>query len=112
MKTWLKLITLAAVLALAVPPPAEAVPALTISTISVSTTTARSANLGAGLPHVVYCTVAVYFRYGDSTVTATTADVPLDAAATWTDKTTMGKTYVSFITASGSGSCYVKHDPT
>lgn len=91
---------------------AEAAPARTITSVAVSTTTARTAaSIGAGMPHAMYCTVAVFFVYGDSSVTATTADTPLDAAVVWTDKTVLGQTYVAFITSSGSGTCYIKHDP-
>jgi hypothetical protein len=112
MKTWLKTITYSALsLALIWGLAVFAAPSATLATVSVSGTTARTGNLGSGMPHVVHCTVAVTFKYGDSTVTATTAATPLDAAATWTDKTTVGKTYIAFITTGATGTCYVEYDP-
>lgn len=105
-KRWLLLLagvtaTLVAALALADEGPR-------LASVSVSGTSARtSADLGPGWK-AVYCTVAVHFRTGTSTVTAATTDMLIPA-------TTSRPVYISgtveqriaFITDGGSGTCSI-----
>lgn len=110
MKTKLKLFGITILTGLLFAGLAFAGPSNTIATVSTSTTAARTANLGAGLNIIVQCTSATRLKFGDSTVTATTSSMQIDALEKWPDKTVPGATYISFILDSGTGTCRVYYD--
>ena len=87
--------------------PAHAAPKR-VATVSVSTSASAAVQLPKGSDVVLFCTVVAFVAFGaDSTTSATTTDFPLFANDRWDDRTTPGLNWVSFITSSGTGTCYV-----
>lgn len=77
------------------------------ATVSVSTAAARTAtNFPAGFNQVrVFCTADAYYKFGDSSVAATTSSTPLPAKVPEV-VSTGGYARVSFILSAGTGTCW------
>ena len=83
-------------------------PGATSDLSGASSGATRSSNIGGVSVRVYNATsVTVFIQFGDSTVAATTAKMPIPAGAVETIQIGRATTHVAGITASGTGTLYV-----